>query len=460
MAKLVSTNPSKNYEFIGDVDIPTEAEIKGKVATARKAALGWKELGVVSRVKLLEKVYEAFEKRKDEIATLGSREMGMPIGYAKDGDLGDGLHYFRWYLDNAEKILTPETTFEDKSVKHVVYYEPYGVAAVISPWNFPFSQFVWGVIPQLIAGNVTVSKHSEETPLTGKLIEEIIVGCNLPEGVFSQVYGAGDVGDLLVHQDINLISFTGSVNVSKYLYKVAAEKFIHVLIESGGSAPGIVYSDADIPSTIEGVYNQRFGNCGQMCDGLKRLIVHESIFDMVVDGLKKKLELLRVGDPMDALTELGPMVARRQLELLESQVADAVDKGAKILTGGKRPVGLEGAYYLPTLLTNVTREMRVWKEEVFGPVLPVVSFKTDEEAIGIANDTQYGLGAYIYSKDIARARRVASKLESGMVNINNTNYVCPWNPFGGYKSSGIGREHGHAGLRELCQIKVVAFPMK
>lgn len=456
MAKLISTNPAKNYAVLGEVEISTEEEIKNKVRQAQDAKQDWKELGVEGRVDLLKKVAEEIGKRKEEIAILATREIGMPISQSRY-DVDGALDYFNWYLDNAEKYLSPEVTFEDAKSIHRVFYEPTGVAAVITPWNFPLSNFVWGAIQNLVVGNTVVFKHSEECPLFGKLMEEIMVKANLPEGVFSEVYGDGKVGDFLVHQGINLISFTGSSKVGKYLYQVGAEKFIKVLLELGGSAPGIVFEDADVDSALETIYSMRYDNCGQACDALKRLIVHESRFDEVTDKLKKLLETKKVGNPEDEDTDFGPLVAKRQLKLLESQVQDAVEKGATVVTGGKSPANLQGAYFGPTLLTKITSNMRVWQEEVFGPVLPIVAFTSEEEAVRLANDTKYGLSSYIFTQDKVKALGVALKIDAGMVSINDTYYLKPCSPFGGYKESGIGREHGKYGLRELSQIKLISI---
>jgi len=373
-------------------------------------------------------------------------------------DMGDGLSYFEWYLKNAEKLLSPDVTFEDKNEIHKVYFEPYGVAAVIQPWNFPFCQWSWAVVPNLVAGNTVVFKHSEECPLTGKLIEDIITSTNLPDGVFCEVYGDGKVGETLFKQDIDLIVFTGSVKVGKKVYSIAAKKFIKVVLELGGSAPGIVFADADIDEAIEHIFALRFTNCGQACDGLKRLIVHERLFDRVVKKLAEMIKGKTIGDPLDEGTDFGPLVAKRQQRLVASQVNDSKLKGAKVVVGGNIPVDLRGAYFEPTLLTNIKKAMRVWKEEVFGPVLPVISFKSEEEAIELANDTEFGLGGYVYSKNLKRAERVAKALQTGMVSVNGVNYVVPWNPFGGYKHSGLGREHGRFGLHDVSQIKVVVLP--
>lgn len=227
-------------------------------------------------------------------------------------------------------------------------------------------------------------------------------------------------------------------------------------MELGGSNPGIIFEDVDIDESVEQIFSKRFLNNGQACSSLKRLIVHESIFENVVKKLTKILESKKVGDPEDEETDFGSLVSKKQLDILQSQVSDSINKGAKIIIGGKTPDNLKGAYFLPTILTNIRPDMKVWNEEVFGPVLPIVPFKTEEEAISLANDTKYGLGAYIYTRDKERFLRVASKIDAGVIRMNQaqTSYNSP---FGGYKMSGMGREHGRVGFHELCQIKTIAM---
>ena len=456
--KIISLSPSNNYAIIGEVLVSTRDEIMNAITQAHVAQPLWAALGCKDRIVFLNKVYQEFEKRKNEIALLACKEMGMPISVQKLIDIEVGLLYMRGYLDYAEQWLAPEITFENDKEIHYLFFEPRGVAGISMPWNFPFTNFIWGVIQNLVVGNTVVFKHSEECPLTGKLLEEIMYSNGLPEGVFNEVYGDGSsVGETLMNSAIDLIHFTGSTAVGKHLYQVAAKKFIPAILELGGSAPGIVFEDADLAITIESIYLYRFTNSGQVCDGLKRLIVHKSIYDEVVQQLKKLLASKKVGNSEDPTIDIGPLVSKRQLLTLEAQVADALKKGARIITGAKQPTGLSGAYYEPTILTNITFDMLVWKEEVFGPVLPIVSFTTEDEAVTLANDTQYGLGAYIYTKNKERALRISSLLQTGNININNTNYNRAEDPFGGYKNSGLGREHGKQGLRELCNIKVVAI---
>jgi acyl-CoA reductase-like NAD-dependent aldehyde dehydrogenase len=306
--------------------------------------------------------------------------MGMPINLSK-ADVDDSMHYFSWYLDNAEKYLSPEVISEDEKTKLTIFREPIGLSANITPWNFTTSNFVWSAAQSLISGNVVVYKTSEEVTLSGKLIEEIMNESDLPVGVFSEVYGNGEVGKILVNCDIDVICFTGSTNTGKYLYKVAASKFIKVFLELGGSALGIIFEDVNIDRVIDSFFGNRFMYCGQVCDGLKRLIVHKDVADDVVKKLVEKINNTRVGDPLDEKTEIGPLVSEKQLNTLMAQVEDAREKGAKKVVGGER-LNINGGYfYKPTVLTNVSKNMKVWTEEVFGPVLPVVTFKTDEDGV-------------------------------------------------------------------------------
>jgi succinate-semialdehyde dehydrogenase/glutarate-semialdehyde dehydrogenase len=456
MTKLLSKNPGKNYEIIGEVDISTDEEISKKVANANEVKIAWKEMDIKKRIEFLQPIYEEFQARGDEIALLITKETGRALTESRSNVKGH-IGKIKWFLDNAESALSDEINHEDDQSIHKIIYEPIGVTAVITPWNHPFGMFVWGVIPNLLAGNPVVFKISEECPLSGKLIEEVMNKHGLPDGVFSEVYGAGDVGQKLVNEKIDLIWFTGSTKVGQELYKLAGEKFIKAILEMGGSNPCVVFEDVDIQKIISKIYIKRFKLCGQTCDSLKRLIVHHSIFDEVVEELKKEIESKKTGDPENLENDMGSLAAKRQLVLLESQVKDAVDRGATVVIGGDYPKEVSGAYYSPTLLTNINKEMRVWNEEVFGPVLSVVSFETEEEAVSLANDTVYGLGAIIFSNDLERAQRVASRIDSGTVEINNASHWLSCNPFGGYKKSGMGREHGVIGFRELCQIKVISM---
>ncbi len=428
MSKLISTNPAKNYEVVGEVEISADEEITEKVAAANKVKREWKEIGVKKRIEMLEPIYREFKERAAEIAELITKEMGKPIKESLN-EVKSEIEDFNWYKENAENILADEITYEDDYSLHKIVYEPIGTAAVITPWNFPFGVGISVIVSNLVVGNTAVFKISEECPLTGKLIEEIMTA-HLPAGVFSEIYGAGDIGEKLARNDTNLICFTGSIKTRQMLYKIAAEKFIKAILEMGGSNPCIIFDDADIKKAIPLIYKGRFSNCGQICVSIKRLIVHEEVFDQAVQELADLIKNKKVGDPMEEDTDISSLAAKRQLTLLEAQVKDAIEKGANIISG-EIPQNLNGAYFTPAILTNISKDMRVWKEEVFGPVLPVVKFKTEEEAIALANDTMYGLGSKVFTRDLERAKRMAARIEAGTVEINGANRWLSWNPFGG-----------------------------
>lgn len=450
---IISINPS-NKQNLGQVNVSTTEEVRLKVRKARLALKSWNEIGLSKRVEILRGVAQGFERRKKEFAELISKEMGMPISQSQH-DVGGAIDFFNWYLDNAEKYLSPEVVYEDEVMTHTVHYNPVGVVAVIAPWNFPASNFIWVAGQNLIIGNTVVFKDSEEVPLCGKFIEEVFAEANLPEGVFAEVYGDRTVGEALVNDDIDMICFTGSSSTGQQLYKTGAEKFIKVFLELGGSAPGIVFEDADIDKILDTIYANRFDNCGQICDGLKRLIVHESKFDEVLLKLKSRLQQVNVGDALEESTDIGPLVSEKQLDILDSQVRDALDKEAKVEYQREINNDLSGFFYSPTILTNISTDMRVWNEEVFGPVLPIVTFKTEEEAIELANDTKYGLGGYIFTEDKNRFIRVARLINTGMIQQNNASYLSPTSPFGGCKRSGLGRAHGKFGFYELSEVKLI-----
>jgi succinate-semialdehyde dehydrogenase / glutarate-semialdehyde dehydrogenase len=452
-SKIDSTNPA-TFEILGHVEVSSPSDLKNAIAAARAAQPAWQALGVAGRVKELQKLYDVLDKNREEFAQLETNEMGKPISGSR-GSIDWALKQFRWNLKNAEKSLAPETTYEDEKQIHQVHFEPYGVAGVITPWNFPLSNFVMGALQPLLAGNTIVYKLSEEVPLFGQAIDKAWKESQMPKGVFNQVYGAGDVGEQIARGEIDFLHFTGSSAVGRKLYKIAGEQFIPVTLELGGSDAGIVFEDADVDRMIEPIFWAKFINAGQICCGLKRLYVHKSRYQDLVTKLSKFISEQKFGDPSDEKTVIGPLVSERQRKLLAAQVDDAKAKGAEVLIGGKSGAG-KGAYYEPTLLGKVTEDMRAYSEELFGPVLPIAAFESEEEAVKLANNTEYGLSAYVYTKDADRFKRVASKLEAGSISHNGVDYSVPANPFGGYKGSGIGKTCGKIGLQHACRVKVVA----
>jgi succinate-semialdehyde dehydrogenase/glutarate-semialdehyde dehydrogenase len=455
--KLVSTNPAKNYEIIGEVESSTKIQVIETVLKAHLAYDLWKNLTISERSKAVSSFVNTCKKRTDDLANIIATETGRPINSSL-ADVTKGISCFEAYLSTAEKHLAPKVTLETETEIHTVHYEPWGVIATICPWNFPFTNVAWQCGQALLAGNTIVYKNSEKNPLFAKLLDKIITESELPDGVFNILYGNSEVGEWIVRADINRISFTGSFVVGHKLAQIAAEKFIPITAELGGSNPYIVFPDATLDEAdIENIYSRRFAHSGQFCTSVKRLIVHESKFDELVTKLKKVVSSKKLGDPFDQSTDLGPVVDKYQLEKLESQVQDAINKGAKVITGAKQPDGLRGAFYEPTILTNITKDMRVWTEETFGPVLPIISFSTEQEAIELANDTEYGLSSYILTNDKELFNRVAPKLQAGMIAQKQVvNLVAGNNPFGGYKHSGMGRENGEFGFHDATQIKIVS----
>lgn len=451
---IKSYNPANN-ELIGEVKSTDISDIEKIVNDSRIAFEEWGYLNLDERIAYIEKLYDKIKSKKDEFATLLTNEMGMPKSESLF-DIDSGLEHIKWYIDNAKNIVGEKVTYEDEQEIDKIIFEPKGVVAIIIAWNFPFSSFVWQAVPNLIVGNTVVIKHSEYVPMCSKYIFDLVSSV-LPQNVYNVVYGDGTVGECLVKQNIDMICFTGSTKTGQKLYRIAGEKFIPIVLECGGSAPGIIFEDADIDSVIESIYINKFANSGQICDGQKRLIVHESKFDEVCEKFKKCIQNKKIGNPLDESVELGPLVSKLQLEKLENQLDDAIQKGAKVICGGKRLELDNGNYYLPTILTNITKDMKVYNEEVFGPVIPIIKFKTFEEAINLANDTEYGLGGYVYTSNKLKFDMVVKKLKTGMIALNNLYYLRPCNPFGGYKKSGMGKNNSEFGLRELCNIKVVTY---
>jgi acyl-CoA reductase-like NAD-dependent aldehyde dehydrogenase len=455
--ELISTNPAMGYKEVGRIPISTKQEIEAAVKKSKDALPKWRALSTKDRAQFFEVFLTLFRSKIQDIAKLQTAEMGKTLTESLNEcrKRAEGLESS---IARAIQVLQPQIVDDHEGYQVELHFEPHGVVGVIIPWNSPTSQFLIAVGQTLLAGNTIVMKHSEETPLTSKLLSETMHEAGFPPGVFTCLYGDGEVGRLLIEQDIDLIQFTGSTQVGEELYKKAAEKFIPAILEMGGSSPGIVFDDIDLEDVCLSVFQERFNNNGQVCCALKRLIVHESIHDQIVQKLTRFINEQVVGDPMDDKTTLGSLAAKRQLDLLENQVADAREKGAKIITGGQKAQDLDGAYFLPTLITDTRPDMKVVTEEVFGPVLPIIPFNTEAEAIKIANDTPFGLSAYVYTNDTKRGDRIARQLEAGQVSINGHPYVTPNSSFGGYKRSGIGRNKGDIGFVYVTKQKIISRP--
>lgn len=459
MTLIPSTDPSDNYALIWEVESSSPEEVHVKMVLAHEAFRTWSHTALEDRIHVLRALYHRFGQEKENLSQSIAREMGMPIKLAREEVLA-GLNYYLWYLDHAEQYLSPEVTFEDQNQMHTLYYEPRGVIAAITPWNYPFMLFVWACIQPLLAGNTVVWKISKEVILTGKMIARIVEESSLPLGVWNEVYGDGSVGDLLTDADIDGITFTGSTSVGRALADKAHVKNIPALMELGGSAPGIIAVDANIDSVLDTIMFMRYSNSGQMCDGLKRLIVHASRYDELVEKLSAKVLAEKIGTALDESVTIGPLVSEKQKDHAEGQLTDALGSGATILAENIPDASLNWAYFPLVLLGNISREMSVWKEEVFAPILPVITYETVEEAIELANDTPYGLGAYVFTEDHDLFHQIAREIQSGMVQMNTVNYCIPADPFWGYKASGTGREHGKWWFYEFSNVKVISISKK
>ncbi|MFC1711860.1 aldehyde dehydrogenase family protein [Patescibacteria group bacterium] len=454
---LKSINPH-DQSVVGKLQVSSEKDVERVILKAKKAFPLWKEKSVLERASYIKKFRSKVLKNKKKIAEYITLEMGKPIQQALD-DVDFELGFLDYYIKKAPIFLSDETVLKKGNEHFRVTYEPYGVCGCIAPWNFPLSMANSGVIPALIAGNTVILKPSEYTSLSQKIVIDLLSESGLPNGVANLLIGGGDVGKMLIDESIDLAWFTGSTRVGQEIYKKCGKKFIKALLEMGGSSPGIILKDANLKAAVDSLYWARFLNCGQVCTAIKRLFVQESVYEKVVNLFVKKLKNVKVGNPMDKKTDIGPLVSQKQLDILKSQVADAVKKGAKVLIGGSQPDDKslnKGNYYNPTILVNIKPNMKVLTEEVFGPVLPIVSFNKVEEAIELANKTEYGLSAEIYTKDLKLAEKMAKLIDAGTVAINTDDFFKPECPFGGFKKSGMGREYGEVGMKEFSQVKLIA----
>jgi succinate-semialdehyde dehydrogenase / glutarate-semialdehyde dehydrogenase len=457
MDNIITTNPATG-ERIGETPTATAQEVQTAVAVAKQAFSPWRDLSINERAAYAGKLVTILKKNTETLAALITREMGKPLSESKD-EITWEIEFIEWYIDNAQRLLGEKTISEDDHAIYKTVYEPYGVCASIAPWNFPITMASTGITAQLIAGNTVVFKPSEYTTLSQKMFVDLYQQTGLPSGVLQCLPGDSTVGKMLVESDIDMLWFTGSTKVGQELYKKCAEKFIPCLLELGGSSPGIVFADCDFEKTVETVFQARFYNCGQVCNALKRLYVETPLYEKFTAALVERVKKAKIGNPQ-AGAEMGPLVSKKQMELLVTQVDDAKNKGATIHTGGNRLEGKEfakGNFYQPTVITGATPDMQVYAEEVFGPVLPITPFDTEEQAIQMANDTQYGLSALIFTGDSQKANRVARQVQAGGVSVNMDLSYKPFAPMGGFKKSGIGREYGEEGFKELAQLKYICI---
>jgi acyl-CoA reductase-like NAD-dependent aldehyde dehydrogenase len=451
MSKIETVNPSTG-KVIATYDNASPEEVSRQVRAARDAFAKWKNLDLAERAESMRKLGRVMRKNREEYAKLVTEEMGKPIRQSL-AEIEKCAWVCDYYAERAEAFLRDEivpTEFR----KSFVSFEPLGVVACIMPWNFPFWQVMRFAVPALTAGNVGVLKHSSICLGSALKLEQAFSDAGFPENVFQSVIGDSRAGEALVQANIDAVSVTGSVNTGMRVAELASKDLKKFVLELGGSDPFIVLEDADMNQTAYMATQSRLLNNGQSCIAAKRFIVVKEVADKFTKLFVENTRAEVVGDPLDSKTTVGPLVRESQRQALAKQVEDARGKGGAVLTGG-RPVNRVGFFYEPTIITNVNQEMDVVREEVFGPVAPVIIVKSEEEAIREANNSEFGLGASIWTGNIDRGIKLARQIESGMVSVNEMVKSDPRLPFGGIKKSGIGRELSEFGIKEFVNIKSI-----
>ncbi len=439
-----------NREF----ELYSENRINESVIKAKAAFLEWKNLDVSERAMHLRNAAGVLRKRKKELGGIITKEMGKVIKEAVP-EVEKCAWAFEYFAENAGKFLEPEVVKTDAG-KSFIAFEPRGVVLSIMPWNFPFWQAVRFGAPALAGGNVVLLKHSSYVPMCALELEKVFLEAGLPEGVYQTLLTDGATASSLISRDeISAVSLTGSISTGKKIAEAAGKNMKKFVLELGGSDPFIVLEDANVEEAAKAAVASRFLDAGQSCIAAKRFIAVQSAAEEFTYKFVEFTRNLRVGDPMDADTDVGPIVREEQIALLEEQVKDALSRGARVLVEGGR-LKRKGFFYSPVVLTDVTKEMKVLKEETFGPVAPIIPVKDGAEAIKLANDTEFGLGASIWSENREKALCLAKEIEVGIVVVNSLVRSDPRLPFGGVKKSGIGRELSKFGLYEFMNIKSVS----
>ena len=451
---IVSLDPSNGQE-IGRAALMTAADVAVAVRSARFAQPAWAGLSYDERARFILRAREIVLARTDEIAHLISRETGKPPLEAISMEVVPTLDLMNYFARNTERLLDRQKIdigqYGLMGRSSYIFYKPLGVVGIISPWNFPWATPLDEVVMALMAGNAVVVKPSEFTSLTALKIGEVFKEAKLPAGLLEIVTGDGSTGAALVEARVDKIMFTGSVATGKRVAEAAAKRLTPVVLELGGKDPMIVLDDAKLENAARAAIWGAFCNSGQACASIERCYVHESIAPQFIDLVVKETRALRQGQPDVEGIDVGAMSNEKQLQIVERHVSDAVRHGARVETGGHRLDGTGGWFHEPTVITNVDHSMELMREETFGPVLPIMTFKTDDEAVQLANDSIYGLTASVFTSDMARGRALAERIDAGTVMINEVVYThaVAQTPWGGVKQSGYGRTHGRLGLLEL-----------
>lgn len=435
------------------ISVGSKADVDRAVAAARAAFPSFSQTSPKDRLALLKRILEVYNERYEDIAKAVSQEMGAPIAFARGAQAWAGQAHMEATIKAFENY-----EFFEKRGTTMIAREPIGVAALITPWNWPLNQIVCKVAPALAAGCTVVLKPSEIAPISGIVFAEVMEAAGTPKGVFNLVNGTGpDVGQVMAgHPDVDMVSFTGSTRAGIIVAKTAADTVKRVAQELGGKSANIILPDADLQEAVEKGVEGCFGNSGQSCDAPTRMLVPAARHDEALEIARARAERFKVGDPRAEDTELGPVVSRLQFDKIQRLIEAGIKDGATVVTGGPgRPEHLNRGYYVrPTVFGHVQPGMTVEREEIFGPVLSVISYDSEDEAVKIANDTVYGLAGYVQSKDIEHARRIAARIRAGQVSINYPDWDTHA-PFGGYKQSGNGREYADWGIHDFLEVKGV-----
>jgi len=447
-------NPS-NEETCAIISLGSAEDINSAVKVAKEAFTSWSQTSKDEKISLIQKLYEIYKSRWDEMAESISLEMGAPIDWATTAQTSSGASHIKDFIKRL-KDFEFESPFNNESDNYIAY-EPIGVCGLITPWNWPINQITLKVLPALAAGCTMILKPSEIAPLSAMLFTEMIHEAEFPPGVFNLVNGDGaGVGTQISgHPNIDMVSFTGSTRAGRLITKNSADTVKRVCLELGGKGGNIIFADSHPDAVRDGIRNV-MSNSGQSCDAPTRMLVEKSIYERAVKEASEEANNIKVDVAQKKGDHIGPVVSKIQFDKIQSLIQSGIDEGATLVSGGPhRPEGLDKGYFVrPTIFTDVSNNMRIAKEEIFGPVLSIIPFETEEEAIVITNDTSYGLGNYVQTQDKEKARRVARRFRSGGVYINGK-VSDPGTPFGGYRQSGNGREGGTWGLEEYLEVKTI-----
>lgn len=460
--ELEVINPADEQPY-AIISLGSEDDVNKAVSAARKAFIPWASTPLAERIAAIERLLEVYKSRSTDMAKAISEEMGAPIKLALEEQAASGSYHIKNFI-RALKTFEFEHALDDRFPHERIIHEPIGVCGLITPWNWPMNQVTLKVIPAIGVGCTVVLKPSEIAPISSIVFAEMMEEAGFPAGVFNMINGDGPtVGEAMSrHPDIDMMSFTGSTRAGVAVTKSSADTVKRVALELGGKSPNLIFADSDLEDAVVRGLDHCFENTGQSCNAPTRMLVERPVYEQAVEIAAKHTKTVKVGNPAEHGDHIGPLVSQTQFDKVQGLIEVAIKEGARLVAGGPgRPEGFNRGYYVrPTVFADVTNDMTIAREEVFGPVLAMIPFETEEEAVFIANDTPYGLSSYIQTGDAERARRVARQLRSGMVQLNGASRA-PGSPFGGYKQSGLGREGGKYGLEDFLEVKAVSgWPLK